>query len=75
MSKELTVWLDDEAELALAQLEATGLGESAAVRRAIIEAATHTNLNKMVNDPNALERALDKSHELVARIMTERPPR
>lgn len=70
------MWLDDEADLALSQIEASGLGESAAVCKAIIEAAAHTKLHRKVTDADTLERALDKSHELVARILTtERPPR
>ncbi|MCP4306785.1 MAG: hypothetical protein GY788_18295 [bacterium] len=76
MSRAITVWLDDEADLALSQIEASGPGESAAVCKAIIEAAAHTKLHKKVTDADTLERALDKSHELVARILTtERPPR
>jgi hypothetical protein len=76
MGRAITVWLDDEADLALAQIEPGGPGESAAVCKAIIEAAAHTKPHRRVTDPDALERALDKSHELVARILTtERPPR
>ena len=76
MSRAITLWLDDEADLALSQLEASGPGESAAVCKAIIEAAAHTKLPKRVTDADTLEKALDKSHELVARILTtERPPR
>ncbi len=75
MSKAITVWLDDEADKALELLKAAGLAESDAVRKAIVEAAAHTNMRSMVNDANALESALDKSHELVAELLTQRPPR
>ncbi len=75
MSKAITVWLDDEADKALELLKAAGLAESEAVRKAIVEAAAHTNMRSMVNDANALESALDKSHELVAELLTQRPPR
>ena len=75
MSRAITVWLADEADDALALLEATGLTHSQAVRKALVEAATHTNMRTLVNDPDALEQALDKSHELVAEILTQRPPR
>jgi hypothetical protein len=56
-------------------LKQSGLAESEAVRKAIVEAATHTKMRTLVNDANALELALDKSHELVAEILTQRPPR
>jgi len=76
MSKAITVWLDDEAEQALGLLESTGLGEATAVRNAIIEAAAHTSVRTLVSDPDALEQALGKSHELAAEILaTQRPPR
>jgi Arc/MetJ-type ribon-helix-helix transcriptional regulator len=39
MSAAISVRLDDEAERALAQLEASGLSRSEAIRRALIEAA------------------------------------
>ena len=70
------MWLDDEAEKALETLKASGLAESAAVRKALIEAARRTKARPLVNDPRALEQALEKSHELAAKILTtERPPR
>jgi hypothetical protein len=76
MSKAITVWLDDEAEQALAHIESTGVGEAEAVRTAIIEAAAHTKLHRSVHDSAALEQALDRSHDLVAEILTtHRPPR
>ena len=75
MSKAITVWLDDEAEQALSLLQSAGLEESEAIRRALVEAAAHTDLRSKVNDPDALEQALDKSHELIAEILTQRPPR
>jgi hypothetical protein len=75
MSRAITVWLDDEAEHSLDMLKQSGLAESEAVRKAIVEAATHTKMRTLVNDANALELALDKSHELVAEILTQRPPR
>jgi hypothetical protein len=75
MSKAITVWLDDEGEQALALIQSTGLSETEAIRNAIVEAAAHTKLHTTVNDPDALERALDKSHGLVAEMLTSRPPR
>ena len=72
----MTVWLDDEAELALDLIKSTGVAESDAVRKAIVEAAAHTKLRTLVNDPNALEQALEKSHETIAEVFTtQRPPR
>ena len=76
MSKAITVWLDDEADAALSLIVSTGLAESDAVHRAIIETAARTKAHPLVNDPDALERALDKNHELVAEtLVTQRPPR
>lgn len=75
MSRAITVWLDDEADKALTLLEASGHPASEIVRKALVEAATHTKMRTLVNDADALERALDKSHELVAEILTQRPPR
>ncbi len=70
------MWLDDEAEQALSLIVSTGLAESAAVRRSIVETAARTKPHPLVKDPDALERALDKSHDLVAEILTtQRPPR
>ena len=40
MSTAISVRLDDDAERALAQLEATGLSRSEAIRRALIEEAS-----------------------------------
>jgi len=40
MSSAISVRLDDEALRALAQLEATGLSRSEAIRRAILDSAT-----------------------------------
>ena len=75
MSRAITVWLDEETERALGLLLSAGRDESEAIRKAIVEAATHTNLRNKVNDPDALEQALDRSHELVAELLTQRPPR
>ena len=76
MGKTVTVWLDDEAEQALELIKSTGVAESDAVRKAIVEAAAHTKLRTLVNDPNALEQALEKSHETIAEVFaTQRPPR
>lgn len=76
MGRTVEVWLDDEAEAALDSLCSTGTSESEAVRIALIEAASHADIHPLVNDPEALERALDKSHDVIAEIlMTHRPPR
>ena len=70
------MWLDDEAEEALALLCSTGVAEAEAIRTAVIEAAAHADLHPLVNDPEALERALDRSHDVIAEILTtHRPPR
>jgi Arc/MetJ-type ribon-helix-helix transcriptional regulator len=39
MTKAISVRLDDEAERALARLEASGLSQSEAVRRALVDGA------------------------------------
>lgn len=76
MSRAIELWLDDEADDALAVLCSTGLTEADAIRTAIIEAAAHAKIHPLVNDPSALERALDKSHDVIAEILTtHRPPR
>ncbi len=76
MSRAVELWLDDEAEEALDLLCAAGATEAAAIRSAIITAAAHAKAHPLVNDPNALERALDKSHDVIAEIQTtHRPPR
>jgi hypothetical protein len=70
------VWLDDAAEEALEALKVSGLAESDAVRKALVEAAARSKAKPLVSDPRALEQALEKSHELAAKILTtERPPR
>jgi hypothetical protein len=75
MSGAKEVWLTDEAEEALALLCSTGTPASEAVSVAIVEAAARTNLHPLVRDPAALERALDKSHDVIAEILNHRPPR
>ena len=76
MSRAVELWLDDEAEEALDLLCAAGVAENAAIRSAIIAAAAHADAHPMVNDPDALERALEKSHDVIAEIQTtHRPPR
>lgn len=76
MGKTLTVWLDDEAEQALDLIKSTGVAESEAIRKAIVEAAAHTKLRTRINDPDVLEQALEKSHETIAEVFTtQRPPR
>lgn len=76
MGKNVTIWLDDEAELALDLIVSTGVAESDAVRSAIVEKAAHTKLRHVVNDADALELALEKSHETIAEVFaTQRPPR
>ena len=76
MSRAIEVWLDDEAEVALALLCSTGTAQADAISTAIIEAAAHAKLRRRTNDPDALEAALDRSHDLIAEVlMTGRPPR
>ncbi len=76
MSKTIEVWLDDEAEAALSRITASGLSEGEAIRKAVIGAATHTNTRPLVSDHDALEQAMDKSHEIIAEVLeTQRPPR
>ncbi len=76
MGKAIELWLDDEAEEALALLCSTGATETDAIRTAVIEAAAHANIHPLVSNPEALERALDKSHDVIAEILTtHRPPR
>lgn len=76
MSRAIEVWLSDEAAEALDLLCSTGTTKKDAISTAIIDAAAHANLHPLVNDPDALERALDKSHDLIAEtLMTGRPPR
>ena len=74
MGKAIELWLDDDAEAALNILCATGTTESEAISTAIVEAAAHTKLRPLVNDPEALERALTKSHDVLAEILTTRRP-
>ncbi|MDJ0952203.1 MAG: hypothetical protein QNJ81_00865 [Acidimicrobiia bacterium] len=76
MGRSIELWLDDEAEEALAVLCSAGATETEAVRTAVIEAAAHANIHPLVSNPEALERALDKSHDVIAEIQTtHRPPR
>jgi hypothetical protein len=76
MGKAIELWLDDEAEEALSILRATGAPEGEAIRKAIVEAATHATIHPLISDPAVLERALDKSHDVIAEIQTtHRPPR
>jgi hypothetical protein len=75
MSGAIEVWLTDEAEEALALLCSIGTPASEVVSVAIVEAAAHTKLHPLVSDPAALERALDRSHDVIAEILNHRPPR
>jgi len=76
MSRTVEVWLDDEVEAALDKLCSTGTSAGEAIRIAIVEAAAHADMHPLVNDPEALEKALDKSHDVIAEILTtHRPPR
>ena len=76
MGKAIELWLDDEAEEALSLLCSAGATEADAIRTSIIEAAAHANIHPLVSNPEALERALDKSHDVIAEILTtHRPPR
>lgn len=76
MSRAVELWLDDEADEALHLLCAGGTTEAEAIRSAIIEAAGHSRAHPLVSDPHLLEKALDKSHDVIAEIQTtHRPPR
>jgi hypothetical protein len=76
MSRAVELWLDDKTEEALSALCAGGTAEADAIRLAIIEAAGHIKARPLVSDPDLLERALDKSHDVIAEIQTtQRPPR
>lgn len=76
MARAITVWLDDEAEEALAVLCSTGRAENDAIRTALVATAIRSETHPLVNDPGALEKALDKSHDFIAEIQTtQRPPR
>ena len=76
MSRAVELWLDDEAEEALSALCAGGTTEAEAIRHAIVAAAGNVKAHPLVSDPDLLERALDKSHDVIAEIQTtQRPPR
>ena len=76
MSKTIEVRLTDEAEEALALLCSSGMAESDAINVAVVKAADHVKAHPRVNDPGALEKALDKSHDVIAEVLTtQRPPR
>ena len=76
MSRAVELWLDDETEEALNLLCAGGTAEADAIRTAVIEAAGHAKAHHLVRDPYALEKALDRSHDVIAEIQTtHRPPR
>ena len=69
------MWLNPEADEALALLCSTGASETEVITTALVEAAAHANLHPLVNNADALERALDKSHDVIAEILSHRPPR
>ena len=70
------MWLDDEAEDALALLCSAGTSKQVAIRTAVVEAAAHAKIRPLVTDAESLEKALDKSHDVIAEILTtHRPPR
>ena len=76
MGRAIELWLDEETEEALSLLCSAGATETEAIKTAVIEAAAHAKIHPMVNSPEALERALDKSHDVIAEILTtHRPPR
>ena len=76
MSRSVQLWLDDETAEALNRLCAGGTAEGEAIRSAIIEAAGHSRAHPLVNDPRLLEKALERSHDVIAEIQTtHRPPR
>lgn len=76
MSKTIQVRLNDKAEEALALLCSSGLAESDAINAAVVLAADRVDKHHLISDPVALERALDKSHDVIAEISTtQRPPR
>jgi Arc/MetJ-type ribon-helix-helix transcriptional regulator len=72
MTSAISVRLDAEALRALAQLEATGLSRSEAIRRAILESATRLQRRAaLAAEAAALEADEDDRHEMleVAAVM------
>lgn len=60
MTKAISVRLDDEAQKALARLEATGLSRSEAIRTALVDSAARLRNKKALR---AEARALDRDEE------------
>lgn len=76
MSRSIQLWLDDETDEALALLCSGGGAATDVIRAAIIAAAIHADAHHLINDPSALEKAFDKSHDFIAEVQTtQRPPR
>jgi predicted transcriptional regulator len=72
VSSAISVRLDDEALRALAQLEATGLSRSEAIRRAILDSATRLQRRAaLAAEVTALEADEDDRREMlqVAAVM------
>ena len=66
MSSAISVRLDDEALRALAQLEATGLSRSEAIRRAILDSAGRLQRRAaLAAEVAALEADADDRHEML----------
>ena len=72
MSDALSMRLDDKAAQALAQLEASGLTRSEAIRKALVESAARLSRRKeLAAEAAALEADPDDRREMreVARLM------
>jgi predicted transcriptional regulator len=66
VSSAISVRLDDEALRALAQLEATGLSRSEAIRRAILDSAARLQRRAaLAAEVAALEADEDDRHEML----------
>jgi Arc/MetJ-type ribon-helix-helix transcriptional regulator len=67
MAQAISVRLDDEAERALARLEATGLSRSEAIRRALVTAADRLRRRSdLAAESAALEADEADRHEMLA---------
>jgi len=67
MTQAVSVRLDDEALRALAQLEATGLGRSEAIRKALVEAASRLqDVRALASEVAALEADEEDRLEMLA---------
>jgi len=67
MTRAVSVRLDDEALRALAQLEATGMSRSEAIRKAVVEAASRLrDMRALASEVAALEGDEEDRLEMLA---------